>query len=50
MASKLHFRWKPDLGKRWLKVIKECDIEEESRLASFDISIEKDVMPEDVWD
>lgn len=49
-ASKRKFRWKPELNKRWLKVIKECDIESEMAANPFKISIEKDVPVELMWD
>jgi DNA polymerase III alpha subunit (gram-positive type) len=45
-ASKLGFRWKPHLNKRWLKAIKECDLEQEKQKAPFSITLEKDVLPE----
>lgn len=50
LASKRRFRWKPELGRRWLKVIKEMDLAAELADAPFDISLApKEILIEHVW-
>lgn len=48
-AKKLKFMFKPDLGKRWLKVIKECDLATLVKDAPFNISVVDDVIPDQVF-
>ncbi|MGH7744616.1 MAG: 3'-5' exonuclease [Candidatus Dormibacteria bacterium] len=47
-AKKAKFLWKPEL-KAWLKVIKFGDLEEFAKTAPFDISVQKEITPEQVW-
>jgi DNA polymerase-3 subunit epsilon len=47
-AKKLKFFWKPEL-KKWLRVVKHSDVEVLAKSAPFNISIEKEITPEQVW-
>lgn len=47
-AKKFKFFWKPDF-KMWLKVVKESDIEALSKSTPFDITIVKELTPQQVW-
>ncbi len=48
-AKKLKFGFKASLGKKWLKVIKESDLDGLVKSAPFNISIEKEITPQMVW-
>ena len=48
-AKKLKFMFKAELGKKWLRVIKQSDLEVIGKTAPFDISIEKEITPDQVW-
>jgi DNA polymerase III subunit epsilon len=47
-AKKLKFFWKPEL-KKWLRVVKASDVDVLAKSAPFNISIEKEITPEQVW-
>ena len=49
LAKKLKFGFKANLGKAWLKVIKQSDLPQLTKDAAFDISVEKDITPQSVW-
>ena len=48
-AKKMKFTWKPDLGKRWLRVVKKSDVDIIAKTAPFNISIITDVTAPQVW-
>jgi DNA polymerase III subunit epsilon len=48
-AKKMKFMWKPDLGKRWLRVVKQSDVDLIAKTAPFNISIITDVTSQQVW-
>jgi DNA polymerase-3 subunit epsilon len=48
-AKKLGFVFKSDLGKRWLKVVKQSDVDELAKSAPFNVSIVTDVTPQQIW-
>lgn len=49
LAKKFKFGFKEKLGKKWVKVVKEGDLEQLTKDVPFDLSILKDVKPEQVW-
>ena len=49
LAKKFKFGFKDKLGKAWLRVIKEGDLEQLGKDAPFDISVEKNITPQQVW-
>lgn len=49
LAKKFKFEFKADLGKKWLKVIKESDLEQLAKEAPFNISIQTEITPQQVW-
>ena len=48
-AKKLKFMFKPDLGKRWLRVVKQCDLAQLEKDAPFDMCVVTDITPNQVW-
>lgn len=47
-AKKLKFLWKPEF-KMWLKVVKEGDVKSLAEAAPFNISIQTQMTPDQVW-
>jgi DNA polymerase-3 subunit epsilon len=48
-AKKLKFMFKAELGKKWLRVIKQSDLDVIGKTAPFDISVETGITPDQVW-
>ena len=48
-AKKLKFVFKSELGKKWVRVCKQSDVDVLVKVAPFDISIETGITSEQVW-
>ena len=52
VAKKLKFGFKANLGKGWYRVVKAGDVDtllKQAQEAGFNLSVEKDIMPEQIW-
>lgn len=49
LAKELKFGFKDKLGKKWVRVVKQCDLDQLVKDAPFNVSILTDVTPQQVW-